>query len=529
MEFSGLDNLETEQKLMYYFKNKKIYIEIYNDDTNISYVYFNKLEKYKISKCKKLCKSIDYIVFKDGHLKTKKYAILNNITIVNPIWIDDKITKNIFKEDKCYEIIINYDQIILSEKIDKLEKEEKKNLSDKKKTINYNVEIEAEFDSEYANLIDKMRSNSNSNNKDLENTIKREKRKCLTQAEDINNKDKNKTIKKIENKPKLRIKDLLKNKKIINNKNQSNSLENYFFINKKEDNGKVGLLNNNNANNKKINLYSYRLTQKEIDVLINYYLFNYEKDIFYFKKEINYTNIEYIIIDLNKEKYNWEIYKYILDNKIVIDISAFLLEFVNEDNYTKHNNLNNILKAISINNEIECVIKNKKINKKINETIFKNNIKNKSILNINNPTSDFQFAISKLLDINEKKILLKILKILNGKVISKKYKLKRSLSYEKRNNIKKENIGFFRNGIFNSFNTKNDYKSKFIRINKYKLKNNLFLISNEFPITFYFDIDQISFIYILPSYIYDSYFNGELLDLQNIKILNKYILLQKIN
>ena len=157
---------DPEKQLLYYFKDKKIYIEIFNGNLNASKSFYNILLKYKIIQCKKLSKKIDYIIFKDGHLKTKKYAALNNIKMVNPLWIDDKVNKHIFKDDKEYEIKTNFSDIILREKY---EKDKEKEIQNKEKEIfnkNYELELEVEYDTEYANMIDKLReNNSEGNNK----------------------------------------------------------------------------------------------------------------------------------------------------------------------------------------------------------------------------------------------------------------------------------------------------------------------------------------------------------------------------
>ena len=95
-----LGTKEKKDKLLIYFQGKKIYIEIFNGNENASEVFFELLLKYKIIQCKRLSKNIDYIIFKEGHLKTKRYAVMNNIKMVNPLWVDDKINRNIFKDDK---------------------------------------------------------------------------------------------------------------------------------------------------------------------------------------------------------------------------------------------------------------------------------------------------------------------------------------------------------------------------------------------------------------------------------------------
>lgn len=159
---------DPEKQLLYYFKDKKIYIEIFNGNLNASPIFYNLLLKYKIIQCKKLSKKIDYIVFKDGHLKTKKYAVLNNIKMVNPLWIDDKINNHIFKDDKEYEIKTNFGDIVLREKYEK-NKENNKDEEDFL-TKNYDLELEAEYDTEYANMIDKLRENKNTK-KDNESEI----------------------------------------------------------------------------------------------------------------------------------------------------------------------------------------------------------------------------------------------------------------------------------------------------------------------------------------------------------------------
>ena len=164
---------DPEKQLLYYFKDKKIYIEIFNGNLNASQIFYNILLKYKIIQCKKLSKKIDYIVFKDGHLKTKKYAVLNNIKMVNPLWVDDKVNQHIFKDDKEYEIKTNFGDIVLREKYEKEKDRDKDNADTLDK--NYELELEAEYDIEYANKIDKLRENNSQNNKyendSIESTI----------------------------------------------------------------------------------------------------------------------------------------------------------------------------------------------------------------------------------------------------------------------------------------------------------------------------------------------------------------------
>ena len=158
---------DPEKQLLYYFKDKKIYIEIFNGNINSSSTFYNILLKYKIIQCKKLAKKIDYIVFKDGHLKTKKYAALNGIKMVNPLWIDDKVNNHIFKDDEEYEIKTNFGDIVLREKYEKnkiTEEEEIKKDNSLTENKNFELELEAEYDTEYANMVDKMRENNSQKN-----------------------------------------------------------------------------------------------------------------------------------------------------------------------------------------------------------------------------------------------------------------------------------------------------------------------------------------------------------------------------
>ena len=553
--FSLLNNMDPETKLIYYFKNLKIYIEIFNDNLNCSDIYFTKLERYKILKCRKLCKSINYIIFKDGHLKTKKYAYNNNIKIVNPLWVDDKISKNLFKDDKFYEININYNNILLTERINKYEKEEKKNLSNNKNNKIFDVELEAEYDSAYANYIDSLRSNPNSNivniahnlnsdtnndpsfkiedffNFDNESLVTRQKRTSLPHKQNIKNTNKTDTsISRHNKKQKLKINDLLKEQKIISIKNNAFALENYKIKNSAIQS------NNKQISKFDIDIYSYNLNDDEINVLKTDNLFNYQKDILLLD-EVNYVNIQYILLDKNKELNNYQMYKFLLDKKIVIDITCFLLEFVGEDCYHDKDDIIDKLKNISINTEIDSNFKTKNIGKKITQSLIKNNILSIQSNLKKNEIKNFEFIISNLLPNKEKKIILKLLKLLNGKIISKNYIVRRSLTYDNKTNKKPYNndplfalnlydINNFRKKSFNSTNIKKSPNFKFYKINtNFKIIKNIYLITKDIPISFYYNHFEYCYIYIHPSYVYHSYLNGIFLDLHNNNILHKYLLL----
>ena len=187
--------IDKNEKLLLFFKGKKIYIEIYNGQENSSEVFYDILLQYKIIQCKRLSKNIDYIIFKEGHLKTKKYAVMNNIKMVNPLWVDDKINRNIFKDDKEYLVEASIGDIMLMEK---------SGLTQDTAVKNYDNELEAEFDRDYANMIDKQREKNkkkkNEENETKQKNIIREKRRTKNKhevtfmSESENDKDKNMVI-----------------------------------------------------------------------------------------------------------------------------------------------------------------------------------------------------------------------------------------------------------------------------------------------------------------------------------------------
>ena len=215
-----LGTKEKKDKLLIYFQGKKIYIEIYNGNENASEVFFELLLKYKIIQCKRLSKNIDYIIFKEGHLKTKRYAVMNNIKMVNPLWVDDKINRNIFKDDNEYLVKTNMGDILLQEKIGK---------EDKGKVFEH--ELEAEFDENYANMIDKEREKEKELKelKEKENSkIKREKRKSKN--------PRNKNQIKFFTEEEAMINDTGQNNNKLKNDNLNNNINKEKIENKEKDN-----------------------------------------------------------------------------------------------------------------------------------------------------------------------------------------------------------------------------------------------------------------------------------------------------
>ena len=68
------------------FANISVYVEIFNNGIDESSVFDDLLRKEGAILTKKLSKGVNYIVYKEGRLKTVKYAMENNIPVVNPLW-----------------------------------------------------------------------------------------------------------------------------------------------------------------------------------------------------------------------------------------------------------------------------------------------------------------------------------------------------------------------------------------------------------------------------------------------------------
>ena len=483
------DERDLEKQLLFYFKDKKIYIEIYNGILNASQTFFNLLLKYKIIPCKKLSKKIDYIIFKDGHLKTKKYAVLNNIKMVNPLWIDDKINKHIFKDDREYEIENNFGDIVIREKYEKNKNnentnKEKENIENK----NYELELEAEYDTEYANLIDEFRESRKNNYSKIENCkindsesqnnideieeiesyskndknknieIKRKKRKRKSSDNNIENRltlnnDKNSEKKIINDNHRLsknnfknQKKEIIKNKKNKsmneiekkskkNNDKKKNKDENNNYIldfDHKTDEIIVLKKQNDIKSNSmkvKINIMTYKLELKEIQCLRSLNYFEYKGNLNNNENDDKiYNNANIIILERKKDIYDWKLYEFLLDRKIIVDFTSFLLEFINSDKVYNNDSEKLIEKIneMSLNNEFYFFNKKKRIQKRtmiqslniINNIILKDK-KEKNFQQQNGIGNKFYFMINQDINDNEKKIFQKLLKnFLKAKLIN---------------------------------------------------------------------------------------------------------------
>ena len=522
---------DPEKQLLYFFKDKKIYIEIFNGNLNASPTFFNLLLKYKIIQCKKLSKKIDYIVFKDGHLKTKKYAVLNNIKMVNPLWIDDKINKHIFKDDKEYEIKTNFGDIVLREKYEKNKNEENINkIKDKEEFLdkNFDLELEAEYDTEYANMIDKLRENKlekndnsemttniieedndenvfeiEDNNKNFKNKknninedIKREKRKSssnkLENRKTIMNENKGnqnckniskekKGLKNITNNLNLSKQNNSKNQnkkgnrnkknKSVNHKNSNNNEniknqkntekkksdknENNYILEFNQDSGKILSVPTKTeiqSTSEKINIMTYKLEEKEIQCLKTLNNFDYKGNLNDNNENDKtiYNNASVIILEYKKVEYDWKMYEFLLDKKIVVDFTSFLLEFISGDN-TENIDLNKLIEKIneiSINNEFFFFNKKKRLQKRtmrqslnIIDNIMSKEKNDQANQQQNEIESKFYFIINQDINENEKKIFHKLLKnYLKANIINSNIPKKRPRSVASQINLNLEKM-----------------------------------------------------------------------------------------
>ena len=614
---------DPEKQLLYYFKDKKIYIEIFNGNINSSSTFYNILLKYKIIQCKKLAKKIDYIVFKDGHLKTKKYAALNGIKMVNPLWIDDKVNNHIFKDDEEYEIKTNFGDIVLREKYEKnkiTEEEEIKKDNSLTENKNYELELEAEYDTEYANMVDKMRENNSQKNEisvlstinitnkeeetesikkeninlnnmnieiNLDKGIKRQKRRTSKSRQSliISNENQSNLFKESNNITKMNNKEnpkkgAKKNKKKLSEKEQISPgnnkqkkidiCENNFILNFSPDNNNLLTLAKKKEDNdikkttEKINIITYKLDPKEIQCLQSLSNFEFKgnidnKDETQKNKSL-YDSANIIILEKEKYIYDWKIYEFLFDKKIIIDFTLFLFEFINGDNAT-YDNVDDLVKKIneiSINNEIYFFNKKMRYQKRsmMQSLNIVDNIISKEKGEQNNQQTNeidlkFYFLLNQDIPEEEKKVIQKLLKnYLKANIININIPKRRPKSVTSQININlnkiekksKKNINLDVIKEQENCEIKNDENKiqeekqeinndKSINEKSDKINNN----NNDQKIegTYLISKDKVNSIKFLKKvkyykgvisikYVYDSFINGQLLDLNDKNIFEKY-------
>ena len=523
--------------------------------------------------------------------------------MVNPLWIDDKINKHIFKDDKEYEIKTNFGDIVLREKYEKNKNDENINKNKEKEEFldkNFDLELEAEYDTEYANMIDKLRENKLEKNDNSEMTTnKLENRKTIMNENKGNQNCKNiskekKGLKNITNNLNLSKQNNSKNQnkkgnrnkknKSVNHKNSNNNEniknqkntekkksdknENNYILEFNQDSGKILSVPTKTeiqSTSEKINIMTYKLEEKEIQCLKTLNNFDYKGNLNDNNENDKtiYNNASVIILEYKKVEYDWKMYEFLLDKKIVVDFTSFLLEFISGDN-TENIDLNKLIEKIneiSINNEFFFFNKKKRLQKRtmrqslnIIDNIMSKEKNDQANQQQNEIESKFYFIINQEINENEKKIFHKLLKnylkanIINSNIPKKRPRsvasqinlnLEKMTKKAKKNNlevihenelVKDDKNRINENQKDNSKNVNEKKNDNNINDNKSKSNKNeeqniegTYLISKDRVNNIKF-LKKVKFYkgVISYKYIYDSFLNGQLLDLTEEEILNKY-------
>ena len=241
--------------------DKTIYVEIFNNNIDESDVFDHLLIKIGATITKKLSKIVDYIIYKDGRLKTIKYAMDNNIPLVNPLWLHDKLN-NIYEPDEKYLI---------------------------KKTF-------TELTIEDANTKPSRKTKSPNENK---------KRKKLS----INKNNYNVFL----SSKKDKVKSMQTNCKVTS----------FLMLGAKTQKEKEEI--------KKIKVFSYGLTENQIDFLRGIKEIDYEVDV-YNDEDKYYQQTKIVFIKNTFDKRDWKIISFFLQEKLVANIGMFINNTFNKDN-----------------------------------------------------------------------------------------------------------------------------------------------------------------------------------------------------
>ena len=143
----------------------------------------------------------------------------------------------------------------------------------------------------------------------------------------------------------------------------------------------------------------------------------------------------FIILDKERSKYDWKMYEFFVDKKILVDFASFLLEFINENTTEEIDAQNTLEKLNKISINEESYFLNKKIRYQRRSLMHSYNI----VENISDHRKEkednenkkvFNFVIYKNISGGEKRIIHKIIKFyLKANVIKHDFsKAKRSHS-----------------------------------------------------------------------------------------------------
>ena len=425
--------------------------------------------------------------------------------------------------------------------------------------------------------------NINNINKDSDLVIKRRKRKSANKRRTLlfSEENGNNMFNESNNLTKMNDKKGGKKqkKKLSENNSKKNNKQKKIESNDKNNNNYIIELDQNNGNTlslakknekeikvsssssvEKINIMTYKLEQNEIQCLKSLNNFEYkgnlnnndDKD--KFKDIYNISNI--IILDKNKSLYDWKLYEFLLDKKIIIDFTLFLFEFISGD--IVYNNMDELIEKInqiSMNNEFYYFNKKIRLQKRSmmqSLTIVDNLISKERGESINQQMNEnenkFYFLLNKDIPDDEKKILQKLLKnYLKANIINMNLPKKRpkSVANQINNNLKKIekrskkfNLEVIKesNNIKNDENKINEEKENIAVINDEtinKSKNTTIKEEPNIEGTYLISKEKINSIKFMKKvkyykgvisikYVYDSFLNGQLLDLNDKIILEKY-------
>ena len=278
--------------------NLTIYVEISNNGIDESSLFDELLTKEGANVTKKLSKGVNYIIYKEGRLKTVKYAMENNIPIVNPLWVDDKL-HGIFNSDDKYLIKRTFTDLIIEEVTAKNHRrtkspndmKKKKKSSAKRSTIFLSARRGVKENDEERGVNSTMMNKANKENC---NNIKITNYFCD------------------------------RKKKIIDDDEEAHC--------------KV---------KEKIKAFSYGLTEDQIDFLSSIPTIEYEGDI-YCEPEKYQTNTNVVFLNSTFDKTDWKIISFFIEEKTVVNMGMFVnntiankekeidLSFLKEISYEKY-------------------------------------------------------------------------------------------------------------------------------------------------------------------------------------------------
>ena len=228
----------------------------------------------------------------------------------------------------------------------------------------------------------------------------------------------------------------------------------------------------------KINVITYKLEEKEIQCLRNMEKFEYKGDLAnpLLDYGILYCSASVIILDKEKSKYDWKMYDFFFDKKILVDFASFLFEFITDNADTEKIDAKETLDKLNkISMNEETYFLNKKIRYQRRSLIHSLNIV-ENISEIKKEEKEeekkevgINFVLNHNIQSGEKRIIQRILKFyLKANVI--KINLK---AYREKRDLRSKSVG--PNIKFNFKVKKAEIEEKIKKLKKIKNnKNNKF-------------------------------------------------------